>query len=381
MSDILTIEQTTGPKRVMIFRGPAGGIYQPLEMPRTMRESTTWMPGNPVAIQQILGPTFEPMVIRGMWKDIRLGASNETSGVDLLNFPPLSPGAVPQSSVSSGSSFVGTNAFPARQPAQLARVVHDAVAMILSEGQQVRLAWDQYVRFGVFTRFAPAWLRIHDVSFELEFKPSGETDSPPIKRKIKLNVLATASGLQALMKALLDQLAKFAAIRQPNGFLAKVANTMAALVALVEAIVAALGSVNSIITAPQNVLGTIKAALHQIKLLVQGLLADFGLNRSAAGESSLVGEADATAIAALVQQQLRARLVEIGAFAAEQQRLADLFETDEQLATFVAPSLTSLYDVATKYYGDASQWTLLSNYNAFYSQTVARGTLVRVPRL
>jgi hypothetical protein len=381
MSDALTIEQTTGPKRSMIFRGPGGGIYQPLGLPMTMREKTEWLPGNPVAIQQILGRTLEPIVLRGMWKDVRLGANNETSGVDLLNFPPLSPGAVPQSSVASGSSFVGTNAFPARQPARLARVVHDAVALIISEGQQVRLAWDQYVRFGVFTRFDPRFLRIHDVEFELEFKPSGDTDSPAIKRKINLNVLATATGLQALMKGILDVLAKFANIKQPNGFLSKVGNSMAALVGLVEAIVAALGSAGQIISAPQNVLGTIKSALYQIKLLVQGLLSNFASITSAAGEASQVGEADAVAIAALIQQQLRSRLVELASFAAEQQRLADLFETDEILATFVAPSLTSLYDVARDKYGDASQWVRISNYNGFFSQTVARGTLVRVPKI
>lgn len=380
-SSPVTIEQTTGPKRAMVFKGPAGGIYRPLQLPRIQRVVTIFNPGSPTANQQVLGPTFEPTIIRGSWKDKRLGLNNEANGVDLLNFPPLSPGALSPTGVASGSSFVGTAAFPARQPAKLARVVADAVELMLAEGQQIRFAWDQYVRYGVIKRFVPDWERINDVFWEIELEWSGNTDSPPIKRKVSINVLATASGLQAILQALLAILAKLAGLRNPNAFLSKLANGLAAIVALVEGVVGALRAIGNIKAAPSNVLSSIKSALWQIRLLVRGLLSELGRARGAAGEAASVGAADATAIAAAVQQELRARLLELAAFAAAQQRLADLFTTDELLATFTAQTLTSLYDVASQYYGDPTRWSTISEYNAFYAVTVPRGTLVRVPRI
>ncbi|HVI04112.1 MAG TPA: hypothetical protein VM869_35715 [Enhygromyxa sp.] len=380
MASPVTIEQTTGPKRVMIFKGRALP-YRPLELGRTQRVVTNWLPGNPVATQQVLGPTFEPTTIRGMWKDSKLIDNNDGNGVDLLNFPPLSPGAaLPQSGVASGSSFVGTNSFPSRQPAKLARVVVDALSLIVAEGQQIRFSWDQYVRFGMITRFVPAFDTIHDAAFEIEFTWSGDTDSPPIKRKINLNVLSIAAGLGAILKAILAALAKLANLKQPNKFLSKISNALAAIVALVEGIVGAIRGVAAFAAAPGNLLDSIKSALWQIKMLVGDLLADLGVSRSAAGEAAIVGEADAIAIAAAVQAELRERLVELASFAAQQQRIADLFAGDELLASFVAQGLTSLYDVASKFYGSPHQWTKISDYNAFYSPTVPSGTLVMVPK-
>jgi hypothetical protein len=118
-----------------------------------------------------------------------------------------------------------------------------------------------------------------------------------------------------------------------------------------------------------------------VKLQASGLANSLDRPRSAAGEAAKLDKADAVQIANAVYQLLRARLVELAAFAAEQQRLLGLFAGDEILATFYADAQTSLRDVSTRYYGAPAEWVRISTFNGFYSSTVPAGTLVRVPKL
>lgn len=47
--------------------------YRPIVFKGKQRVKTTWLPGNPVATQQVMGPTEEPTTINGTWKDRFLG--------------------------------------------------------------------------------------------------------------------------------------------------------------------------------------------------------------------------------------------------------------------------------------------------------------------
>lgn len=47
--------------------------YRPIIFKGKQRVKTTWLPGNPVATQQVMGPTEEPTTINGTWKDRFLG--------------------------------------------------------------------------------------------------------------------------------------------------------------------------------------------------------------------------------------------------------------------------------------------------------------------
>lgn len=375
MSTPVTIEQLTGSKRAMVFKGRSLP-YRPIELTVTQRVTTTWYPANPKAVQQVLGPTFEPTTITGMFKDKFLARE----GVDLLNFPPLDPGARIGSPFATGSSFIGTGAFPGTQPAQLARVVCDALTLMVKEGQDVRWQWDAYVRYGKLTRFVQRPDRINDIGFELECTWSGDVEAPPIVRKTTFNLLGTASGLSKILQGLLDAAAKLDSLREPNAFINFVSTTLASIVALVGGLIDVYRKLIGIANAPDDLLATIRTNLQDLRLLARAFLAELR-EMGASSEAAKVGLADASQIAALVQQELRARLTELGAFAARQQRLLALFASDEILATYFADSFTSLRDVATRFYGDPTQWNAISTYNGFFSTTVPRGTVIRVPRL
>ena len=377
----VVVEQVTGTnRRLMVFKGRALP-FRPLTLSRILQVNTTWLPGNPVANQQVIGNRLEPTTINGAWHDKFLLDDDGSNGVDLVNFPAITPGARPHSAVASAGSFATSDVFPGTQPAQLARVVNDAFELLMLEGQQIRFSWDQYVRYGKVTRYTASWDRINDVAFEIEFTWSGLTQFSPVKRATKYNALATATGLLRVLAAIAEVLGELNALRQPNAFATRVLGPILQITNTVTSLVEALQLIVSVATAPIDLINTITGALATVRTEVQSLLKIFETERSAAGERAIVGDADAVQIANLVQQRLRARLVELASFAADQQRLAALFASEELLATIFAESFTSLRDVATRYYGDPGQWTEISEYNGFFSPTVTRGTVIRVPAL
>jgi hypothetical protein len=376
----LTIEQVTGPRRLMIFKG-RGLPYQPIELGVEIRTKQTWLPANPVATQQVLGSMLSNTVLTGMWKDRFLLSNTASNGVDLVGFPQVSGAGIPQSGVASGGTFITTAVFPSSQPAQLARVVVDALTLMATDQQKVRVTWDQYVRYGLIKRFTPRFLRISDVEFELEFEWSGVTEFSPVRRFVEFNALTVAAGLAAILATILAVIDVLLSLRQPNAFIRRVVTAITTIGDLIVGIIEALRGIVSIASVPQDLLSTVRGQLALIRLAARGLLQDFAEIRSARGDASLVGSPSATANAALIESLLRERLQELAAFAAEQQRLLELFEGTEILSTFLADTLTSLRDVASENYGDPTQWTVISNYNGFYSDTVPRGTLVRVPAI
>jgi len=376
----VVLEQTTGSRRVLLFKGRALP-FRPLQLSRILQVNTTWLPGNPVANQQVIGNRLEPTTLRGAWHDKFLLSADEDNGVELVNYPQVSPGAQSQNSIASGAVFQSSNVFPGTQPARLARTVDAAVELMMVEGQQLRFSWDQYVRYGRITRYSADFDRINDIAWEMEFTWTGLTQFSPVKRATKYNALTTANGLADILASINENLLELAALKQPNAFTTKVIGPILQLGSTVESLVDALQQIVSIATAPFDLINTITGALEQVRSQVLDLLSLFDTNRSAAGERALVGDADSVQIANLVQQQLRDRLIELSSFARDQQRLAALFQTEDILATIFADSFTSLRDIAREKYGDPSQWTEISEYNGFFSPTVPRGTVIRVPAL
>jgi hypothetical protein len=378
----LRIEQVSGPRRAMIFNARSMP-FRPLTLTRRQRVATTWLPGNPKAVQQVIGPVFEPTTLTGSWKDKFL-ASNE-SAVRLINFPALSPAVNGQASVASSSTFVGTNAFPGTQLARLARVVSDAVELMVAEGQDIRWQWDQFVRYGKFTRYQVEWGNptggISDCRWELECEWSGDIEAPPIVVTTSVNLLTTAAGLAQLLQELQRALDEVAALRLPNAWVNAIVGPLRSIAATLARLISTMRSIVTITRLPGDVAANVAALLQQLRLESMALVRELSFPRSAAGESAKLGRADAVQIANAVYQLLRKRLVELAAFAAEQQRVLALFEADEIIATFFADAQTSLRDVSTRYYGRPDEWVRISVFNAFYSSTVAAGTLVRVPKL
>lgn len=377
------IEQVTGPKRRMVLKGRAkphvewgGGLEFGVEM----RTKKTELTASPVANLQVLGASWPNTVITGGFHDkFLLVSGNDAEGVDLVRFPQLSAGAGVQAAVSSGSVFSSGGVFSGVQPAQLARVVAAALELMVLEGQRIRFQWDSIVRYGVIKRFAPRYMRIEDIFYEIEFQWSGKTENSPVQRRQTYNAMTTAVGLQTILDALIIVTDRIANLRQPNAFVARVTSTVLTIADLVLGVINALRSIVSISTAPTDLISTISGSLAQIRDAALGLQRDLLSIRSARGEAALYGDAAAVAIATLIQQELREQLAEMAAYAAEQQRLLALFQSREIVETRFADSFTSLRDVARETYGDPTRWVEISNFNSFYSDTVPAGTLIRVP--
>lgn len=371
---VVRIEQRTGPRRAVIFKGRSLP-YQGLELGIEVRTKQTWMPSNPVSNQQVLGSTLPNTVINGMWKDRYLGDAG--NGVQLANFPQVSN--VGQASISAGGSFVTRESFPATQDATLARVIVDALTLMTSEQQKIRFQWDQFVRYGIIKRFSTNFIRLTDVEWSLEFEWSGVSEYSPVASVAEYNALSTAEGLRQLLSTILSAINAVLSIRRPNNYVTRVAFAITTIGELVVAVIESMRSIVSIATAPRDLLATLQGQLAQIRLAARALLNDMRSLRSARGDAALVGDPSNVARAALAEQGLRERIQELAAFAREQQRLLELFAGQELIATFFADSFTSLRDVATKYYGQPGEWVRISNFNGFFSDTVAAGTLVRVP--
>lgn len=373
------IEQVTGEERVVILKGralPLSGAAWESELAVEL----TWYPGISTANSQVIGNREMPSTFRGRWSDKLLFEASNTNGVQLLNFPAVTPAGLPTSGINGGSSFAAADSFPvASQEARLAKTVLDAVDLIKREGQKVKVRWGSRVRYGFLTRVLDQPGRGNDIVWELDFKWTGRTNSLPTRVAPKLNVLSTRAGLQRLLAALQAIWDKFALV--DTNFANRLAGAIAALFDTISQIINSLTGVASLRFAPASLLNTLKAFLQLIRAHVAALREAFANNRSLAQEKAEVGLPDATAIAQIVHSQLRRQLAETAAFAAEQQRLVDEVSTSEIRATFVAKTRTTLRDISVRFYQTPDNWPRIREFNQFTGSAVAPGTEVLIPKL
>jgi len=136
---------------------PAGRIelrgrqmpYRPMSFETRQRVKTTYYPGNPVATQQVIGPTEEPSVFNGMWKDLFLGDGAAMALKDL--FEDICRRG-PLVEVSWGAGILNDTA---------------GAAQVQNGG---------YVRRGILTRFKTSPERPQDIAWEMEFTWRGTDD-------------------------------------------------------------------------------------------------------------------------------------------------------------------------------------------------------------
>lgn len=341
-----------------------------------MHVDLTWYPGNPVANSQVIGSREMPSIFNGRWSDKLLFTPSDTEGVRLLNFPPISPAGLPTAAINAGSTFAAPNAFPVGlQKAQLAATVMDAMDLLRREGQKLRVMFGSRVRYGYLVRVKDTPARGNDIEWEIEFKWTGRSNEFPKRILPKVNLLSTKAGLQALLDALLAALGTF------NAFLNQFQAKVGALVNTITTVLNAIGSIAALRFAPAQLLNTLKAALQLIKSLVADLRRDLRNSQGAAQQAAAVGLPDAVAIAKMAQSQFRKRIQDIAGFATEQQRLLDTLETTEVLATIIAKEQTTLRDVSMQFYNTPNNWVKIAEFNSFSGSTVPAGTTILVPKL
>lgn len=370
------IETLTGPTRTLELRGRALP-YRGLSFEGTTRAEVTWFPGNAVGSLQVLGTEESPTTATGMWKDRFIksvtdeGVAVQPTGIALYN---------------------------GQQVADSVALV-DAVELIRTSGQRIKLTWDSFTRTGIIKRFKANLQRHEDIEWEMEFlwDSRGQPVTP-----VTLPATAVAesfadkvTALAEKVKSALEPPAEFQVvedyINELNGFMAAiddavldVQNTATASVATIlsplDAIQRSLAAAQEIQTQAESMSSFVESVpaaaivkLSETQNVVLGT--DFF-------PSPVAAVPFATSIAADQWRRgvrTNARNLALEA-AADGEVLRQQLQSDV-LAVFTAREAMDLRTVATKFYGTSDEWRRIREFNSLSTSELYAGQIVLVPKL
>ncbi len=375
MSFPFVVRQRAFPGRAIVLTGRSLP-YRGVSWGGTQRVDVTWNPGNPVAVSQVIGGTYKPSRIQGMWKDVFL--FDPRNAPSLVNFPALQRQALPGSTERGGNTFRSSGSIPG-QFAQRARVVRDAFELLRKEGIHVQVEWGSIVRFGFISDTDFPHEREEDINYDIEFTWIGDTDSQPKPNILpKLDVLGLLKQLFALMDALINTL--LTALFKAAGFLQKITSAINKIGSFVTALIEILEKLASFAFAPADLIGTLRANLTAIKLAARDLFATLAAG-SAAVAAAAIGDPAETSIGNILQQRLRAQAQQLAAFAARQETVLAAQLTAELLGVYTSPGGVTLRDVAQRFYRSANNWRLIAEFNGLSGSIVPVGTVLRIPKV
>jgi LysM repeat protein len=213
--------------RKIVLRGRAMP-YKEVEYGVKQTVNTTWYPGNPVATQQILGPSLEPTEFNGAWK------SRYIDNCVLVD---------------------GQNIGP-----DLERVTRLFANACLA-GIQWKVSWVSEVRQGVISSFTPTWIRQTDVNWKMTIDWNSRDDEEESPLKIKKDKKAAKDLFKKLNK-LLDTIAVGPLVAKQ--LVAMVVSDIRAIQETVSKAISILASVETILSAPAHIIGALKAAVAQL---------------------------------------------------------------------------------------------------------------------
>lgn len=372
------IQETTGDARTIVLRGrslPYRGVVWGAEQ----RVEIKYFPGNPVGQAQVLGPTWMPTTMRGMWKDAFL--FDDANAPTLLGFPNIAGPGRPGSIVFGGKSFVSGGGIPGNQgKAQRARVVRDAFYLLQRAGQLLRVEWGSVVRFGFIKRFEPDHDREEDIRWEIEFHWIGDTSSIPRPLpKPKINAPGLLAAILAAIQAFLDAIN--AALALLYGAVQLVTQRITKIGSLITGFIDALNSLIGLVFVPAEMFGVLKQQLTSIILAVKDLIDTINRIPQAYSAAKEGGNPTDINLATAAAQAIAFNARVLGVDAAEQREQLTELESPDLLGVVTVPEDTTLLDIATSFYGGPSDWTVIADFNGIASSFVERGTIVYVPRL
>lgn len=360
--------QTGQPNGRIELRGRALP-YRPMSFEGKQRIKTTWYPGNPVATQQVIGPTEEPTVFNGMWKDVFLG---DGMAMALVNLFDAVRRRGPLVEVSWGSS-------------------------VLNDGAgQAQVDAGGYVRRGILTRFKSSPERPQDIVWEAEFTWRGTDD-------VSLSPLS-ATDLVNSREGSLDAVAAFDDLSLVSRAFVQLQSTRIfglaasvvrgideASIALDEASVgisAASAAITTVVNVPQDALERLIASNSAAQSAARGLARTFlELPLHALAVTDDAKELLGLQIQILTLLSHTDNVVDVstrGKDAAEQQVVPEV------LAEIRPVPGTDLRDLAQQFYGDPDLWPAIARYNGLATSAVPMtpsgpsddpGAPLRIPRL
>lgn len=375
MSFPFIIQEVNAPKRAIILQGRSLP-YQGVEWGGTQRLDMNWFPGNPVAVTQVIGPTFKPTNIRGTWKDNFL--INPQNAAKIANFPQLAPAVLAGANERAGDTFLSVGSVPT-QLAKRARILRDAFTLIRKGGGQLRVEWGSIVRFGFITDDNFPHAREEDIEYDIEFTWSGDTNAQPRPLLPSLDLL----GLLKKMLAALDEVinALLTVVFKAQQWVTRVTQFINKLGSFVTELLSALELLAGFVFTPANVIGTIKSNLRAIVLAAVDLLRTLDSAPSAVVEAAALGDPTNVNMSNIVQARLRSSTQILAAEARKDEQLIDESQVPALLGTYTSPGGVTLRDVALKFYRDPTLWLVIAQFNGLSSSIIPRGLIVRVPRI
>ncbi|CAB4155004.1 LysM domain [uncultured Caudovirales phage] len=364
----VTIEQIEGDPRnrvSVLLRGRAMP-YQQVAWETEQRIKTTWYPGNPVATQQVLGPTELPTTMQGKWK------TRYMTGSILVN---------------GSESEIKT----AEQAVKLFRGLARA-------GKLVRVQWSGEVRRGLIRRFVPTYDRAHDAAWELELEwqslndeeaPRGGGVEEAGKSSDLLSFLDKLENIAALVPLAADILASDVAL---------IVDTINRVRAVVSDCFQLLRAAETLVNLPGTLLGSLKSNVGMLEREVADLVSRVtgprisGLTGAAAikGDTSdpafsrqgfaLTSSSATQELQFEIWRRSIASASQNLLFAAQQQSRATLRRAQPPTALVVTVGEgETLYSLSARYYGAPDYANFLASANRLTSVVVPPGVQLRIP--
>lgn len=374
----LFIQETSGDGRTLVLRGRSLP-YRGVSWPSELRVNIKYFPGNPTGQAQVLGPSWLPTEMNGMWKDSFL--FNDDSRVTLLGFPNVGSAGRPGSTQFGGKSFQSGGSIPGNiGEARRARTVRDAFYILQRAGQLLRVEWGSLVRYGFLREFDPNHDREEDIRWSAKFEWIGDTAAAPKLRLLpKFDAPGLLAAILAAVQAFLNAIN--AALAQIFGAVQLITQRITKIGSLIAGFIEALNSLISLVFVPAEMFGVLKQQLTGIILAVKDLLDTIRSIPAAYGAQKEGGSPTDVNLAAAAAQAIAFNAAKLGVEAATtRDQLGDLASPD-LLGTFTSPDEVTLRDVATQFYGAPDNWTRIADFNGLAGSVVPRGTVLRIPRL
>lgn len=404
-----TIEELTGSKRLIKLVGRALP-YRPFELTGTQRVTTTWLPGYADATATVLGPTEEPSVLIGYWKDRFIGkeAAPGTAGSLLSG----AVGALQSvSSVVSGGGL-GPSSTPADSITESGKLVPDVRAAsslmddVRRQGQLLEVAWDTQVRRGFLKKFGQKWHNAHDMEWEMTFEWVGRAERAPhpdAESASALSALGQLSRVLDDMKAIADEMTAI-----NSGLYDAVNSTLQSLNTQFDTLSQAVSAVADFVSLPsdaaRNTVGTLNAIVSEcanMALLLDSL--PYGgahpdalpraragdvvgiaqaLNEGLAVDDGGVGRLTFTQRMAAAGQikDLQGKAREMESIAIDRRATIALNLQDDLVAQVIARGGDDLRSISLQFYGSPHEWRRLMVFNGLSSPVVPNGALILVPK-
>jgi hypothetical protein len=345
-SEAVTIEEVTGSRRSVELRN-RGLPYRPVAFPGRQHYVQKWYPGNPTATVQALGPREGNIELKGTWKSRYLPGEVTAVGFEDL----IGPGEDMTAEI-------------------LTLIFH----RLRRAGNEIELRWGPEIRRGIIGDFNPTYQRVEDVGWLIAFVVSQVGDAP---RRRAASTTAPQRDLNVSLVALDDILARI-----PIGLLP---NVTAPIISDFNSIRAGTVSVNLELARIFGAPFIPPARLKNLEALIEQLLEDLRdlRERTTAGPYTAFVPVDSVDKVLAVETWRR----DAGAAALlHSKNSLDVRENIRErsvpgyLARVSVKRDETLRQIAKRYYGDASSWTVIADANGLTSASVAPGTIVLVPR-